>query len=69
MDGEVKAGVLTISDKGSRNLREDESGKIVKELAKNIPGDVLVYEIIPDEPEMIKERLIPEYFSSYQILF
>ncbi len=53
-----KVAVLTISDKCSKGQREDESGKIVRELAKNIPGDVLVYEIIPDEPEMIKEKLI-----------
>lgn len=53
-----KVAVLTISDKCSKDQREDKSGKIVQELAKDIPGDVLVYEIIPDEPEMIKEKLI-----------
>jgi len=53
-----KVVVLTISDKCSKGQREDESGKIVEELAKTIPGEVIKYEVIPDEPAMIKERLI-----------
>ncbi len=50
--------VLTISDKCSQGQREDKSGKIVQDLAKGIPGNVIKYEIIPDEPEKIKEKLI-----------
>ena len=52
-----KVVVLTISDKCSKGQREDKSGKIVQELVKNLPGEVIKYELIPDEPEMIKERL------------
>ncbi|MFH1783418.1 MAG: MogA/MoaB family molybdenum cofactor biosynthesis protein [bacterium] len=50
--------VLTISDKCSKGDREDKSGKIVQELIKDSPWEVIKYEIIPDEPEMIKEKLI-----------
>lgn len=50
--------VLTISDKCSKGQREDESGKIVQELVKNLPGEVVKYEIIPDEPQMIKDKII-----------
>lgn len=53
-----KVAVLTISDKCSKGQREDQSGKIVQELIKKLPAEVVKYEIIPDEPEMIKERLI-----------
>lgn len=53
-----KVAVLTISDKCSIGQREDKSGKIVQELIKQLPAEVVKYEIIPDEPEMIKERLI-----------
>ena len=53
-----KVAVLTISDKCSKGQRADESGKIVQELVKNLPGEVVKYEIIPDEPEIIKEKLI-----------
>ena len=53
-----KVAVLTISDKCSRGQREDKSGKIVQDIVKRLPGEVVKYEIIPDEPEMIKERII-----------
>lgn len=53
-----KVAVLTISDKCSKGEREDKSGKIVQELVKDLPGEVIKYEIISDEPEIIKEKLI-----------
>lgn len=53
-----KVVILTISDKCSKGHREDKSGKIVQELTRLIPGEVVKYEIIPDEPAMIKERLV-----------
>lgn len=53
-----KVAVLTISDKCSKGQREDKSGKIVQELVKNLPGEVVRYEIIPDEPDMIKKKII-----------
>lgn len=51
------AVVLTISDKCSIGKREDKSGKIVQELAVKIPAKIVKYEVIPDEPAMIKEKL------------
>ena len=53
-----KVEVLTISDKCSQGKREDESGRVIQELIKKLPGEVVKYEIIPDEPEMIKTKLI-----------
>lgn len=53
-----KVAVLTISDKCSKGQREDKSGKIIQGIIKNLPGEVIKYEVIPDEPEMIKERLV-----------
>lgn len=53
-----KVAVLTISDKCSKGQREDKSGKIAAELIKNLPAEIIKYEIIPDEPEMIKAKLI-----------
>ncbi len=52
-----KVAVLTISDKCSKGQREDKSGEIVQDLVKKLPGEVVKYEFIPDEPEMIKEKL------------
>ncbi|HLD82547.1 MAG TPA: MogA/MoaB family molybdenum cofactor biosynthesis protein [Candidatus Omnitrophota bacterium] len=53
-----RAAVLTISDKCSTGQREDRSGKIVQELIRGLPAEVVKYDVIPDEPDMIKERLI-----------
>src|SRR3989338_3344777 len=53
-----RVAVLTISDKCSKGAREDKSGKIVQEIVKNLPGEVVKYEIIPDEPDIIKRKLI-----------
>ncbi len=54
----MKAGVLTISDKGSKNERKDESGPIVSELLLSIGAAVANYEIIPDEKDVIEQKLI-----------
>ena len=53
-----RTAILTISDKCSKGQREDRSGKTLQDLIKRLPGEVVQYEIIPDAPEMIKERLV-----------
>jgi len=53
----IKVGILTISDKGSQGEREDLSGKVIKEVAKKINGEVKYYKIIPDEKDIIQEEL------------
>lgn len=52
-----KVVVLTISDRGSRGEREDSSGPLIKEMIKDLPAEVIHYEIIPDEKERIAEAL------------
>ncbi|MFQ5586032.1 MAG: molybdopterin adenylyltransferase [Thermodesulfobacteriota bacterium] len=54
----IRAGILTMSDKGSRGEREDLSGKVIAEMIQELPAEVAVYEIIPDEPDVIRERLV-----------
>lgn len=54
----IRAGVLTLSDKGSRGERTDESGPAIEEMLKTIGATVTLYEIIPDELELLKEKLI-----------
>lgn len=53
-----KVAVLTISDRCSKGLREDETGKAVQEIIKRLPGEIMKYEIIPDEKGLIKKKLI-----------
>jgi molybdopterin adenylyltransferase len=52
-----KAGVLIISDKGSRGERVDECGPLLKILLDGI-AEVPLYEIIPDEKELIAAKLM-----------
>lgn len=53
-----KAIVLTISDKGSRGEREDTGGPLVMEILEDEGIQVIGAEIIPDEKDIIKEKLI-----------
>lgn len=53
-----KAAVLTLSDSRSRSQGEDVSGKGILELIKKLSVEVIKYEVIPDDIEMIKARLI-----------
>ena len=54
----MRTGVLTISDKGFANEREDTSGPAVSELLKSIGAVIEKYEIIPDEMQAITEKLV-----------
>lgn len=50
-------GVLTLSDKGSRGERVDESGRILREMVADL-GTVARYEVIPDDEEQIVQTLV-----------
>ncbi len=52
-----KVVILTISDRGSKGERQDSSGPLIEEMVKNLPAEVIHYEIIPDEKEIIMEAL------------
>ena len=55
---EFSAGIITVSDKGSRGERVDASGPIIEEMIKKIEGRVEKYIIVPDEKQDIKEAII-----------
>lgn len=50
-------GILTISDKGWRGEREDESGMAVREIFTGLDAHVVKYDIAPDEKDVISQRL------------
>jgi molybdopterin adenylyltransferase len=54
----ITVAVLTLSDKGSRGEREDASGPLISELLKKINAEVIYSDILPDEKELIKEKLL-----------
>jgi len=54
----IKAGVLTISDKGFEGKRKDESGPLVAEILTKAGYIVAKQSIVPDDCEKIVECLI-----------
>lgn len=54
----ITIAVLTMSDKGSKGERKDLSGPLITDILKPIGADLKYYEILPDEKELIKEKLI-----------
>jgi len=51
-------GILTISDKGSRGERQDKSGEVVREILSGMDAHIVDYDIVPDEKELIAEKLV-----------
>ena len=64
----ITVAVLTLSDKGSRGEREDLSGPLIEDMLKRIDAEVKFYEILPDEKETLKEKLI-KYSEKADLIF
>ncbi len=62
----LTAAVLTVSDKGSRGEREDLSGPAAKEILQKDNWNVIKLDIVPDEKQMIKEKLM-EYADKLSV--
>jgi len=53
----LNLGILTISDKGSRGQRYDESGKVIRDTLSQLDNRVVKYEVVPDEAQVIAGKL------------
>jgi molybdopterin adenylyltransferase len=51
-------GILTISDKGARGERQDKSGEAIREILSGMDVSVLNYDMVPDEKDLIVEKLV-----------
>ncbi|HDK7163455.1 TPA: molybdopterin adenylyltransferase [Clostridium botulinum] len=54
----IKTAIVTISDKGSKGERKDETGKVLQDILEKRGYKVEDYKIIPDEINIISEELI-----------
>ena len=54
----LKVAVITVSDKGYRGEREDRSGKYIVDYFKEKGWEVTDHSIVPDEIDIIKDKLI-----------
>jgi molybdopterin adenylyltransferase len=52
-----KAGVLTMSDKGSRGERVDESGELARHILEDEGFEITEYKIVPDKVEDITSTI------------
>lgn len=50
-------GILTVSDKGARGQRYDESGQTIRDIFSDLGSDIAGYEIVPDEVDVIRRKL------------
>lgn len=53
-----RVAILTASDKGARGERQDESGLVIKEMVEAAGGKVFIYEVVPDEFTVLREKLV-----------
>lgn len=53
----VRAGVLTVSDKGARGEREDTAGPALRDLLRAWGADVVCRDVVPDEQDAIVGRI------------
>ena len=53
----LRTAIITLSDKGSRGERVDESGQVIREMIASAGGTVGHYEVLPDEETRIAETL------------
>lgn len=56
-DRPFRAAVITLSDKGARGERKDESGPAAAEMLKNAGYEIIETVLLPDEPEQLKREL------------
>ncbi|MEK9135945.1 MAG: bifunctional molybdenum cofactor biosynthesis protein MoaC/MoaB, partial [Bacteroidota bacterium] len=53
----VRAGVLVLSDLGAKGVREDLSGKAIKERLERLGVAVVEHKILPDEQKLLEQEL------------
>ena len=58
MNKTLKVAVITVSDKGYIGEREDRSGKYIVDYFKEKGWEVTDHSIVPDEIDIIKDKLI-----------
>jgi molybdenum cofactor synthesis domain-containing protein len=53
----INVGILTLSDKGSKGERVDESGETIRRLLADLAPEIKRYEVIPDDLDLISAKL------------
>jgi molybdopterin adenylyltransferase len=54
----IRAGILTVSDRGAKGQREDRSGQVLRTMLEANGAEVVCYAVVPDEGPAIRDRLL-----------
>jgi len=54
----IKVAVLTVSDRGARGERTDESGAAIKTMIAGLDSELVGYDVVPDEKEAISGKIV-----------
>lgn len=64
----IRVGIITASDKGSRGEREDLSQQAIRDEVAGIGAEVVAYELVPDEKDILVQKL-KEMCSQVDLIF
>lgn len=53
----IRVGIITASDRGAAGEREDKSAEVIREMVASLPGQVVAYEILPDEKDRLSATM------------
>ena len=53
----IKTAVVTVSDRASKGIYEDKSGKLLMEKLKELQSEVVFYKVVPDEEGEIQKAI------------
>jgi molybdopterin adenylyltransferase len=53
----INVGILTVSDRGARGERQDESGQVIRNSLASLGVQIKEYAIVPDERKIISAKL------------
>jgi molybdenum cofactor synthesis domain-containing protein len=54
----MEIGILTVSDRSSQGKYKDRSGEVVREVLSRLEMRVVAYDVIPDDKDLISQRLM-----------
>lgn len=57
-ESSFRVAVITLSDSGYRGEREDESGRVIRELVTAAGYTVVQYDLLPDDRDILTEKLV-----------
>ena len=65
----MRTAIITVSSSVARHAREDESGPLLAKLAEDGGCDIQAMEVLPDDYELIEDRLHHYVENGFELIF